>query len=76
MKYDDQDSMLYISSFTENTKNNNYTLIVNSKMEPQVLQFIGFDRLFGSHYDEYVIMYESVTFAKPDRSNFIIASRM
>ncbi|XP_003387854.1 PREDICTED: digestive cysteine proteinase 1-like [Amphimedon queenslandica] len=75
MKYADQDSMLYISSFTENTKNNNYTLIVTTDMKPLILSFLGFDRLFGSHYDEYVVTYDNVSFDKPDASNFIVASK-
>lgn len=74
MKYGDQDSMLYISSFTENTKDNNYTLIVTADMKPQILSFLGFDRLFGSHYDEYVISYDKVSFDKPDPSNFVVIS--
>ena len=75
-KYSDEDSLIYISSFSENTKDNNYTLIVTADMKPQLLHFIGFDRLFGSHYDEYDIMYDTVTFAKPDPNSFVVQSSM
>lgn len=75
-KFGDEDSLIYISSFSENTKDNNYTLIVTADMKPQLLHFIGFDRLFGSHYDEYDIMYDQVTFAKPDPISFVVLSSM
>lgn len=43
---------------------------------PKQLSFVGYDRLMGSHYDQYVITYTSVTFKKPDATNFEVASSM
>ncbi|XP_064398726.1 digestive cysteine proteinase 1-like [Halichondria panicea] len=51
-------SEVYMSSNTEEEKNNNYTLIVRKDSKnPITLRFVGFDRLFNSYYDEYVIEY-------------------
>ncbi len=44
----------------EGGKNNTYKLYVrNDTMAPVMLHFVGYDRLFGSHYDEYIVEYDS-----------------
>ena len=35
-----------------------------------ILHFVGYDRLFGSHYDEYVVEYTTFTSSTPDPSVF------
>lgn len=52
--------MIYMSNYNVSTKNNNYTLLVSKEDNaPLVLTFTGLDRLFGSHYDQYIIQYDS-----------------
>lgn len=58
--YEGIDVALYVSSFREEKRDNNYTLLVRKDNGfPVVLHFVGYDRLFGSHYDEYIILYSS-----------------
>ena len=58
--YEGIDVALYVSSFREEKRDNNYTLLVRKDNGfPVVLRFVGYDRLFGSHYDEYIILYSS-----------------
>ena len=58
--YKDSDASLYLSSFTEGTKDSNYTLLVDADTQaPILLEFVGYDRLFGSHYDKYIIQYST-----------------
>ena len=62
---------LYISSFENGNKVNNYTLIVaKNNGAPLVLHFVGYDRLFGSHYDEYDVIYSTFSSTAPDPSVF------
>ena len=57
-QYQDIEVSVYISYFVKNDRTNNYTLLVRKdNSQPLVLHFIGYDRLFGSHYDEYDIIY-------------------
>lgn len=62
--------MMFSSNFTENNKDNRYELLVNSDMTPYSLSFVGYDRLFGSHYDEYIIMYTEFSPTKPNPTKF------
>ena len=63
--------MVYISYFVEGNKSNNYTLLVRKdNAKPVVLRFVGYDRLFGSHYDEYVIVYSDFDSSAPDPNVF------
>ena len=64
--------MIFSSNFTENNKDNRYELLVKSDMTPYSLSFVGYDRLFGSHYDEYIIMYTEFYATKPNPSKFIV----
>ena len=58
--YEGVEVALYLSSFREEKRDNNYTLLVRKDNGfPVVLYFVGYDRLFGSHYDEYVILYST-----------------
>ena len=58
--YEGVEVALYLSSFREEKRDNNYTLLVRKDNGfPVVLHFVGYDRLFGSHYDEYVILYKT-----------------
>lgn len=51
--------MKYESSFVEGSKVNNYTYYLRSSdATPARLEFVGFDRLFGSHYDKYIVNYD------------------
>ena len=44
-----------------NTKSQEYTVLVNKATNmPVVFRFVGFDDLFGSHFDEYVLEYNTV----------------
>ena len=55
----------------ENSKDNNYTLFVRKNDSvPVLVHFIGYDRLFGSHYDEYVIIYSQFDSGVPDPKVF------
>ena len=73
MKYNGMDVSVYLSSFTEGNKVNNYTLLVRKDNgNPVVLHFIGYDRLFGSHYDEYDVVYTTFKSGSPDPSVFEI----
>lgn len=67
--------MVFISNFTTNNKDNTYQLIVTTDMKPKLLHFTGYDRMFGSHYDEYTITYSDFTPGKPDSSVFQTMSR-
>ena len=40
--------------------------------KPLMLYFLGYDRLFGSHYDEYVIQYSAFTLDISDSTIFSI----
>ena len=62
--------MIFYSNFTENNKDNRYQLLVKSDMTPYSLSFTGYDRLFGSHYDEYIITYIEFNPTKPNPDNF------
>ena len=60
-----------MSYFMENSKDNNYTLFVRKNDSvPVLVHFIGYDRLFGSHYDEYVIIYSDFDNSVPDPKVF------
>ena len=62
---------LYISYFAEGNKVNNYSLLVRKdSLQPVVLHFVGYDRVFGSHYDEYDIVYTDFSATAPDPSVF------
>lgn len=56
----------YVMKETNGYKRNTYTLFVLPPTEempfkvPVYFEFVGYDNLFGSHYDKYVIKY--VTF--------------
>ena len=53
------------------TKSSNYTLVVNAATgAPVSLTFVGYDRLFGSHYDKYVITYSDFSTDPPEPSTF------
>jgi len=52
---------VYYYEQMENTKKNAYTMLVDQTSgTPVAFTFIGYDNLFGSHYDEYVIEYDSI----------------
>jgi C1A family cysteine protease len=67
--------MIFYSNFTENNKDNSYVLGVNAKdMTPKYLTFTGYDRVFGSHYDQYVINYDTFVPGKPDSGVFKVSN--
>ena len=69
--YQDLPCEVYMSSFAEGKKENNYTLLVRKDTQaPVLLRFVGYDRLFGSHYDEYDIIYSSFTALEPNPTVF------
>ena len=73
MKYNGIEVSVYLSSFAEGNKVNNYTLLVRKDNgNPVVLHFIGYDRLFGSHYDEYDVVYTTFKSGSPDPTVFDI----
>ena len=62
---------LFVSNFTEGNKSNIYTLFVQPKdKSPYMLYFLGYDRLLGSHYDEYVVYYDTFTSKAPSSKVF------
>ena len=64
---------VYTSSNTVGSKNNNYTLLVDASTGyPRILTFLGYDRLFGSHYDKYIITYDSFSIDPPEPQTFQI----
>lgn len=70
-EYDGVNVSVYISYFTEDNKVNNYSLLVRKDNEkPVLLYFLGYDRLFGSHYDEYAIIYTDFNGSAPDPEVF------
>ena len=65
--------MIFQSNYTEGDKDNFYQMIVSADDNtPIQLYFLGFDRLFGSHYDEYVVMYDEFSSKTPDDSSFSV----
>lgn len=71
IQYQGIEVSVYISSFAEGNKTNNYTILVRKDNgNPVILHFVGYDRLFGSHYDEYVVEYTTFTSSTPDPSVF------
>lgn len=43
------------------SKSQEYTVLVNKATKmPVIFRFIGYDDLFGSHFDEYILEYDSV----------------
>ena len=73
MEYEGLKVSVYISYFTDNDRSNNYTLLIRKdNSHPVVLHFLGYDRLFGSHYDEYDIVYTDFMASTPDPSVFEI----
>ena len=52
---------VYYYEFQEGTKQNKYSMLINHATGmPAVFSFTGYDTLFGSHYDEYVIEYDTI----------------
>ena len=73
--YQESKVSVYTSSNTVGTKNSNYTLLVDSDTgAPRVLTFLGVDRLFGSHYDKYIITYNTFTNDPPEPQTFEVPS--
>ena len=71
MMYEGVKASVYISSFVNGNKVNNYTMLVaKDNGAPLVLHFVGYDRLFGSHYDEYDVIYKTFSSSAPDPSVF------
>ena len=59
--FNNVETTLYYLEETRNYKNNTYELYVSSLSQPNIpvyFHFIGYDWLFGSHYDEYTIIYD------------------
>ena len=70
-EYQGLEVSIYISYFMDGDRDNNYTLLIRKdNFQPVVLHFIGYDRLFGSHYDEYDIVYTEFIASAPDPSVF------
>lgn len=54
-------------------KSNVYTLTVDQKNNyPKRYEMLGYDTLFGSHYDKYEILYTSFTIEVPTEDIFKI----
>ena len=52
---------VYYYVFQEGSKQNKYAMLFNHATGmPVVFSFIGYDNLFGSHYDEYVFEYDTI----------------
>jgi len=69
--YQGKPTNIYMYSYSVGTKNNNYTLLVaNDTQYPVILRFVGYDNLFGSHYDEYIVEYNTFTPSAPDPDVF------
>ena len=63
--------MFYQSSLTVGHKLSTYSLFIRkSTKTPYLLRFIGFDRLLGSHFDEYDIFYDNFILKTPDEKVF------
>jgi C1A family cysteine protease len=61
VNFNDVPSTFYYFNEVRNYKNNTYELYVRSNVQPSIplyFHFIGYDWLFGSHYDEYEIIYD------------------
>eukprot|EP00117_Sycon_ciliatum_P016368 scpid96588/ scgid15821/ Counting factor associated protein D len=55
---------LFEYTFTQGMKTNTYrftTLSTNGEFVPILFHYLGFNTLFGSHYDEYIVNYTSFT---------------
>ena len=62
---------IYTYNYTVGTKKNSYTLFVAVESgNPVMFEFVGYDNLFGSHYDQYIIMYSSFSSTPPDPDVF------
>ena len=52
---------VYYYEFQVGTKQNKYAMLINPTTGmPTVLSFIGYDSVFGSHFDEYVFEYDKI----------------
>ena len=52
---------LYFYQYTEGYKDNRYTILIDQTTGlPAALTFIGYDDVFGSHYDEYAFTYDKI----------------
>ena len=52
---------VYYYEHKEGNKVNKYTVLINQATQmPAVFFFVGYDNLFGSHYDEYLFEYDKI----------------
>ena len=52
---------VYYYEHTEENKVNKYTMLFDQASgSPMAFFFVGYDTLFGSHYDEYLLEYDKV----------------
>ena len=59
--YNGKECEIYYYSYTVGEKVNRYTMWIDQATQnPVMFFFVGYDDLFGSHYDEYVIEYDTV----------------
>ena len=62
---------IFLYNYTVGTKKNTYTLFTSVESgNPVMFEFVGYDNLFGSHYDQYIIMYSSYSPTSPDPDVF------
>lgn len=62
---------MFSNNYTVEEKDNAYVFYLDADtLKPVMLYFLGYDRMFGSHYDEYVIQYNSFTEDISDGSIF------
>jgi len=67
------ETTVYYYENTVNTKKNAYSMLINKATQmPMVFRFVGYDELFGSHYDEYVLLYYTINTSSIDPSVFDI----
>ena len=56
------DMYVFFYSMTGGAKNNTYGLFVDTASKlPAMFYFLGYDKLFGSHYDQYYLNYQFVS---------------
>ena len=69
--YDGEPVGIYTYKYLVGTKNNTYKIFISLETgSPVLFEFIGFDNLFGSHYDQYIIKYTSFSSTPPDPDVF------
>jgi len=67
------ETTVYYYQKVVNTKKNAYSMLINKATKmPLLFRFVGYDELFGSHYDEYILEYDMINTSSIDPAVFDI----